>query len=172
MWHITCMFAVLSFTHTCRNPWLQTTAAAASSSSHCPGCRCHGNLSMMSNPLEGGWGKNGSTHSYAGAFLRRGVPIMAASSPSSLFPSLRSSPRLMLIHLGNDRSSPFPEISDGCWIEACSLLQLCLACSRRERKWERESEWEKQRQEGGSHLFNILLYWKRICFPLLLKTRL
>lgn len=43
-------------------------------------------------PYRGRARKNGSTHSYAGAFLRRGVPIMAASSPSSSFSGF---PRLL-----------------------------------------------------------------------------
>lgn len=86
-------------------------------------------------PFRGRARKNGSTHSYAGAFLRRGVPIMAASSPSSsLLPILLFSSPLVLLHLWNEGPSPFPEILDGCWLEACSLLQLCLACRRREEK--------------------------------------
>ncbi|KAL1267020.1 hypothetical protein QQF64_002695 [Cirrhinus molitorella] len=100
-------------------------------------------------PYRGRARKNGSTHSYAGAFLRRGVPIMAASSPSSLFsgfPCLLSAAvtsitlrMTALLHL----FLRF-QMDAGC----CSLqLPLCLACRMRKR--------ERQRQEGGSHLFNV-----------------
>lgn len=97
-------------------------------------------------PYRGRARKNGSTHSYAGAFLRRGVPIMAASSPSSsFFPRLLSA-AVTSITLGMmDLLHLFLRFQMDA---GCLQLASTLSSLQDEKEREKEGEGDRDRREG------------------------